>query len=157
MADLLELKDRVGRFLRSNFDDVRLTDNGDGFLIPMGEFPISVDVSILEDQQARESFEEGNLPVTTVHIRAWISINIKPSTEFYRFITEDLPETCSLQFVVTNVPGHKKKGAVISYVMPGDGLEAGEFSWAILKVHAEARFTGEALKEKFKADWLWDD
>ena len=157
MANLLELKDRVGRYLREAFNDVRLADDVDGYRIPFDNFAISVWVGENTNPGYVEFAEKNDLPLTRIFVRAWVSKGIKPSLEFYKFISEDLASSLALQLGVVDDDEAGEKVTYVYCVIPGDTIDPNEIKWAVHSVLWESMKMGQELKDKFGAKWIFED
>ena len=156
MANLLELKDRVGRYLREAYSDVRLANGVDGYSVPFDNFSITVYVSEMTDPKFLQFAEENDLPLTRVFVRSWVSKDIQPSADFYQFMAEELTGKLSLQVGVADDKEAGTKVAYVYCVIPGDTIDPNELKWAVHSVLWESNTMGAALKEKFGAKWMFE-
>jgi hypothetical protein len=156
LANILELKDNVGRWLREANGDVRLSIDGDGYFMPFEDFGIEVLVGEHTDPEIVEFRQQMGLPLMAINIKAWVSKGIKPSLEFYKFVSEEMPSTLNLQLGVQEDVEKRSKAVFVFCSIPGETLDAQDLKWAVHTVFLESMVLGRELKEKFGAKWVFE-
>lgn len=158
MTTLIELKDRVARFLNELYPDVRLLPGGEGFRVPFEEFAIEVKVFEETDPETIAWRNERDLPLTRINIMAWACRGLMAQAELWEMIATELPRKCVVQIGASPTAKDSEDYAVYVYsAISGDTLDPNELKFSVLNLYWDAVTVGEALKEKFNAKWNYEN
>lgn len=158
MSSLLELKDKTARTLKEIYNNVRLTDDGEGFEIPFEKYYLKVTFGEYSDPDEIKWRNERGLPLTYININSYVMDTIKPTLEFYEFLAVDLPhKTLSQSWVGKDVNSEGHVFFALYERIPGDSADPNEIKYAILNVMWDSGTSGKMLEEQFGAKWIWDN
>jgi hypothetical protein len=158
MSNLLEIKDRVGRYLREVFNDVRISADGEGYFVPFEGYRVNVTFEVIDDPEQVKWSEENGMPLHKLVLQTWVCHDITPSNEFYKFMVEDLPRRTSIQAFAAVDARDETKLSVSTYQrIAADTIDPNELKFAIRFSVWDSTLVGEELIEKFGAKWMNED
>lgn len=149
MSNLLVVKDKVQRYAKELFEQVKLGDEGE-LLIPFGTTCIFVQVGELSDDDERVPFKkENDLSLTWIRVYAPVLLEVNPTNDLYKWVATEgqMLEYGSYRVFTDEV--EKKSVLEFSYTLPGDSLDPGEFKNAVLAVLGSSDLEDEDLQKKF--------
>ena len=155
MTNLLELKDKTARTLKEIYQNVRLTDDGEGFEIPFDDYFMSVTFGEYTEEDQVKWRDENGLPLTFINIHSYVMNRIKPSAKFYEYISIEIPQKILSQHYVFSDPEHKGRAVFALFNrIAGDSADPNEIKFAVLNSNWDSNTAGELLKENFSAKWV---
>ena len=151
ISNFLVVKDKVQRFARDLFNDVRIDDDGD-LLIPFEDTSIFVRVWEREFASADEEkfYDENQLSKVMVKIWAYVLLELKGSPELFKWVAIEGQSCIVGHFLLLPVDDQESSFRLIfADQIPGDTLDPGELKEALLAVMASASEGIELLKPRF--------
>ena len=156
MSALAELKQKTAITLKEIFNDVRLTDDGEGFEIPFDDFFIRIVFTEDTDEESIKWCNENGFPLTSIRKTAIAVDRIKPSSEFYEYLAVELPNSVNSQVYVGRQP-NSEEYVYCSFWnrIAGDSADPNEIKFSVITLMWDAQNGGKNLIEKFGAKWIW--
>ena len=151
MSNFLVVKDKVQRFARDLFNDVRIDDDGD-LLIPFEDTAIFVRVWEREFESADQEkfYDENQLSKVMVNIWAYVLLELKGSAELFKWVAIEGQSPIVGHFLLLPVDEQESSFRLIfADQIPGDTLDPGELKEALLAVMTSAGEGIELLKPRF--------
>lgn len=146
MSDFLVVKDKVQRFAREVYADVRIDSDGD-IAIPFEESVVWIRVWEREfDSEDTEAFyRENQLSKIMINIWSFVLVDLKPSQELFKWVATTGQDTIVGHFsLVASDETESAWRLHFSDTIPGATLDPGELKGALLAV---AGTTGDAISE----------
>ena len=136
MSNILVVKDKVQRFTREIFNDVRIDDDGD-LLIPIENTAIFVRVweRDFESTEQEKFFDENQLSKVMVNIWAYVLVELQGSPELFKWVAVDGQDCIVGHFLLVPTDDQESSFRLIfADQIPGDTLDPGELKEALLAV-----------------------
>lgn len=148
MSNVLVVKDKVSRFARELFQDVRLDNDGD-LKVPYGSTVVYVRViDRYTSDEAIAYAEKWNLSKTVVRCYAPVLLEVKGSTELFKWVAVDGNRWFLGNFYLLEVDNGNFE-LWFGVEIPGDELDQGEFNSALTLTADVANENDEELQSKF--------
>ena len=151
MSNILVVKDKVQRFTREIFNDVRIDDDGD-LLIPIENTAIFVRVweRDFESTEQEKFFDENQLSKVMVNIWAYVLVELQGSSELFKWVAVDGQDCIVGHFLLVPTDDQESSFRLIfADQIPGDTLDPGELKEALLAVMSSTEDGIELLKPRF--------
>ena len=148
-SNYLLVKDKVQRFAKQLFNVVELNDDG-SLSIPYESTHLFVETyDVTSDDAGFNSFKrENDLSFTAISVWAMVLLEVKPSTEVFKWIALE-----GQTFDYGGFKAVEREDGTLNLVfrtsLPGDNLDAGELKEAQLAVASVADGHDEELKARF--------
>jgi len=161
MSDLLIVKDKVQRFARELFDDIRLDEDGD-IAIPFEDTVVWVRVWEREitSPEMEKFFVENQLSHSIVRVWSVVLTDLKPSLELFKWVAVESQDNIFGHYLLEpSDDTHSSFALAFNFQISGSTLDAGELKDALLAVMScsdnviadlQKRFGGRTLFEGSK-------
>ena len=151
MSNLLVVKDKVQRWAREVYDDVRIDGDGDIY-IPFDETVVWIRVweRSFDSADQEKFYEDNQLAKVRINIWGYVLVNVAGSEALYKWVAIDGQDMIVGHFALASEDeAGSSYRIVFADQIPGDALDPGELKEALLAVVSTTGDAIEMLKPMF--------
>jgi len=151
VSDFLVVKDKVQRYARELYNDVRIDSDGD-LNIPFEETNVIIRVweREFESSDQEKFFEENQLAKVLVNIWAYVLVDLAGTPELFKWVATEGQDFILGHYLLVAADDNESSFRLIfADQIPGDALDPGELKEALLSVTTTAGDGIETLKSRF--------
>ena len=151
MSNFLVVKDKVQRYARELFDDVRIDSDGD-VAVPLEDTVVYIRVWEREFSTSEEEkfYDDNQLSKVMVNVWSYSLLELKENVDLFKWVATEGQSLTLGHFLL--VPTDEKESSyrlIFANSLSGDTLDPGELKGALLAVASSARDGIELLKPRF--------